>query len=75
MSNLSVNRLFLNLLSAAILNKSLDANLFEGLDAATWKSIEDTARKHLGPYPTFERAVWVWTSSGAEANHATLRKK
>lgn len=57
MSNLSVNKLFLNLLSAAILNKSLDTNLFEGLDAATWKSIEETAIKHGVSALTADKAL------------------
>lgn len=40
-----VNELFLNLLSAAILNKPVDADMFEDIEATTWKRIEDIARK------------------------------
>lgn len=40
-----VNNLFLNLLSAAILDNPADANLFKDLDVKTWKEIEGTARK------------------------------
>ena len=40
-----VNELFLNLLSAAILNKPVDADMFEDIEATTWKRIEDIAKK------------------------------
>lgn len=40
-----VNELFLNLLSAAILNNPVDADMFEGIEATTWKRIEGIARK------------------------------
>lgn len=43
--NSTINTLFLHLLSAAIWDKSADTTLFKGLDADTWKSIIDMARR------------------------------
>lgn len=45
MNNTTTNRLFLNLLSAAIRNVPVDVNLYKGLDASTWKEIEVLGRK------------------------------
>lgn len=38
------NKHFFNLLSSAILNKSVDADLFKGIDDGTWRQIESIAR-------------------------------
>ena len=45
MSNPTIRRLFLHLLSAAIWDKPADASLFEELDTQTWKGIVDMARR------------------------------
>lgn len=45
MNEFEVNGLFLNLLSAAILNNPVDIDMFEGIEATIWKRIEGIARK------------------------------
>ena len=45
MSNPTIPRLFLHLLSAAIWDKPANASLFEELDTDTWKGIADMARR------------------------------